>query len=225
MQSRRWCSDGAGALRVDRLIALGIHGRRPGGAAPNIRRQRRLTDPREQLERRYRRIRLNEPLAALAPRTKHELRKLNLCWCWRAGRCVGGSGRQPLRRCQQPQTLADAQSGARLQQHAPFAGIAAGRARGVQKQRFDPPAAGPLGEEARWNHACVIQHQAIARCAVLCDIPKDAMLNAPGGAVQHEQARRISGSDRRLRDPLGRQVVLEIRESQAATLPRRAAPA
>src|SRR5439155_19033305 len=64
----------------------------------------------------------------------------------------------------------------------------------------------------------VVQNQNVARAQALQDLQKTKVPDAAIGALQHQQARLVALSRRRLGDQLGRQVIIEIGSAHAACL-------
>src|SRR2546429_406111 len=71
------------------------------------------------------------------------------------------------------------------------------------------PAAVPR-EDARRDHSRVVDDHAVARTQELRELGKRAVLERAAGAVDHEEPRGVTGGGGRLRDRIGRQLVIEI---------------
>ncbi len=68
----------------------------------------------------------------------------------------------------------------------------------------------PATAKPRRNHARVVQDQHVAGVQILADVAKDAVGEAPGGAVHNQQPGSVARRGRLLGDELGWQRVVEV---------------
>src|SRR5262249_20089177 len=96
---------------------------------------------------------------------------------------------------------------ARARQRAPAAPVDR-----LEEQELHLAAAGIARQDPRRNHARVVDDEAITRSEQVGKLGEAVVLEAAACAVDDEQPRRIAGRRGGLRDQLGRQLVVEVRE-------------
>ena len=77
---------------------------------------------------------------------------------------------------------------------------------------------GAMPKQARWKNSRVVQDQAVAWLEEVREIAEHPILPALLSPVQHEHAGTRAIGKRLLRDRLLRQVIIEGREVQAASI-------
>ncbi len=215
MQAGGGGGNGAARARVDRLVALAV-GRLVGPR--DVRGQRHVPDL---LHRRQKIRHRREPQGAFAEAAaRHHLRREFVV--------------RP-----EVEPLADPDLAPRVHQRLPGVGFA-GQRRGQQRfhlaveklvrrrvARAERLRAHPLAaaEEARWKYPGVVQHQQVAGAQELGQLAKPAVCKLlPGcrkllrGPHQVQQTRSRAFCRGLLRDELGRQLVIEVRDLHAAIL-------
>ena len=127
------------------------------------------------------------------------------------------SAREEIRRCRSS-TVARTSS-ARMQHAARPRRMARAHLRqrvmGVEHaldQHLDPAAAGLASQQARLDHARVVEHEHVARLHQLRQVAKQPIRQRAACAVQMQQPARAALRRRKLRDQLGRQFVVEVVE-------------
>ena len=82
----------------------------------------------------------------------------------------------------------------------------------LDEQQLDRAPAGIPRQDPRRDHARVVDDEAVARAQQIRELGKHVVFQASAGAVDHEEPRCVPRWGGRLRDQLGRQIVVELRQ-------------
>src|SRR5208282_5378136 len=207
VQARCGRCDGRSLARVDRLVALAVE--RLIGAL-DVRRQRYMPQAAEQFVKIALRAEAKNSLAKLAPalhlRFKLAFAENNLL----TGRHLPARPNERLPRI--ARDLAHEQHLNRGLQE-----LTSGRV--VLPQLLGVDARAP-SEEPRWKHSRVVDNQKLVAAQQLRKRAELAILALASASVEQEHPRSVAFGRRPLRDPLGRQLVIEIAEIHWFTAPK-----
>ena len=89
----------------------------------------------------------------------------------------------------------------------------------AQQQHFDRTAGAAVAEQARREHARIVEHKAVVRAQELRQVIKVVVGNGAGRFIQRQQPGSIAALERCLRDELLRQVKIKIRFFHATYAP------
>ena len=96
----------------------------------------------------------------------------------------------------------------RPNQREPCASGTLERAGRTHHQQFDAAARFLLREQARGQHASIVEHDQVALAQMADELVEAGMLDSFGFAIEHEQARLVAATQRLLRDQFFGQLVV-----------------